>query len=423
MRNMHWVILAFAFFGTVLNFADKSVAGYAAIPIMKEFGLNFTQWGLVGSSFFWLFAISGVLGASLSDRFGAKKIMAIMVISWTIIQFGSYLVTGLTGLILMRVLLGAFEGPYFATAANLVTKWFPPERRGIAIALMNSGGTIGGLVMAPIMVSSISGIGWRNTYVALGLIGIVWFVLWLWFGKESPKEEALISGVTESAPKIGWSTIYPVLLSRTFLLVCLAVFASYWFLSWLQAFLPAYLVQAVHLDPKEMGYYASIIGISSATLTLLIAWYSDSLYKKSQSIRKSRVMVGGVAVILAGLLFYSITFIHHPIYVLIVMCIGKALAYSMFVLWPAIATNLLPGRGGLILGIGTGFAQLAGIFGPIVTGAIIQSTGNNVTLGFDYSIVFLGTLMVVFGMVFLLFCKPDKQVENTAFVRGEELMS
>ncbi|MBZ5752967.1 MFS transporter [Metabacillus rhizolycopersici] len=420
---MRWVILAFAFFGTVLNFADKSVAGYAAIPIMEEFNLNFTQWGLVGSSFFWFFAIAGVLGASLSDRLGAKKIMAIMVISWTIIQSGSYLVTGLTGLILMRVLLGIFEGPYFATAANLITKWFPPERRGIAIALMNSGGTIGGLVMAPVLVSTISEVGWRHTYGGLGLIGIVWFVLWLWIGKENPKQETLISGGTKSAPKISWSKIYPVLLSRNFLLVCLAVFASYWFLGWMQAFLAAYFVQAIQLTPKEMGNYASIIGISSAILTLLFAWYSDSLYKKNQSIRKSRVFVGGGAVTLAGLLFYSITIIHDPIYVLFVMCVGKALAYVMFVLWPAIATNLLPERGGLILGIGTGFAQLAGIIGPIVSGALVQSTGNNVVLGFDYSILFIGTLMVVFGITFLLFCKPDKQVGNMVNLGKNESVS
>lgn len=424
---MRWMILAFAFFGTVLNFADKSVAGYAAIPIMEEFGLNFTQWGLVASSFFWFFAIAGVLGASLSDKVGTKKIMAIMVISWTVIQSGSYLVTGLTGLVLMRILLGIFEGPYFATAASLITKWFPPERRGIAIALMNSGGTIGGLVMAPVLVSSISELGWRNTYGALGLIGVVWFVLWLWLGKESPKNETLMSGITQSAPKaapkVSWSTIFSVLLSRTFILMVLAVFASYWFLAWMQGFLAAYFVQAIELTPKEMGTYASIIGVTSATLTLLFAWISDSLYKKNQSLRKSRVFVGGGAVTIAGLLFYSITVIHHPIYVLFVMCVGKALAYVMFVLWPAIATNLLPGRGGLILGIGTGFAQLAGIIGPLVTGKLVQSAGTNIVLGFDYSILFIATLMVVFGMAFLLFCKPDKPVEKAVYLKEGEVVS
>ncbi|OIK16531.1 hypothetical protein BIV60_04490 [Bacillus sp. MUM 116] len=412
---MRWVILVFLFVGTVLNFADKSVAGYAAVPIMKEFSLSFTQWGLVGSSFFWLFAIMGVLGASLSDRFGTKKLLAIMVISWAVIQAGSYLVTGLAGLVLMRILLGAFEGPYFATAANLVTKWFPQERRGLAIALMNSGGTIGGLVMAPILVAGISEMGWRNTYGSLGLLSVAWFVLWLWMGKEKPQQEALTTSKTQSSPKIKWSEVSGALLSRNFIVICLAVFASYWFLAWIQAFLPAYFVKAIHLSPKEMGNYASIIGIVSAIGTLLIAVFSDRLFRKNQNLRRSRVFVGGGGVILAGLLFYSITIIHNPIYVLVVMCVGKSMSSAMFVLWVPIATSLLPQRGGLILGVGSGFAQLAGIIGPLVTGAIVQSTGANVVLGFDHAILFVGTLLVLFGAMFFLFCKPDKQGANMVY--------
>ncbi|GHH99934.1 MFS transporter [Neobacillus kokaensis] len=412
---MRWMILVFLFFGTLLNFADKSVAGYAAVPIINEFNLSYTQWGLVGSSFFWLFAVSGVFGSALSDRFGTKKVLAILVLSWVFIQSGAFAVKGLTGLILMRVLLGAFEGPYFATAANHITKWFPPERRSFAIAIMNSGGTVGALVIAPLLVAGIEGIGWRETYGSLGLLGVIWFILWIWKGKEKPEHENFARVETQSAPKIKGPEIYRVLLSRSFILVCLAVFASYWFLAWIQTFLPAYFVKSIHLSPKEMGNYASILGIVSATGTLLIAWFSDRLYKKSQNLRRSRVFVGGGGVILAGFLFYSITIIHHPIYVLVVMCVGKSMTSAMFVLWPPIATSLLPQRGGLILGVGSGFAQLAGIIGPIVTGAIVESSGSNVGLGFDHAILFVGTLLVLFGALFLLFCKPDKQAGTLVY--------
>lgn len=420
---MRWMILVFLFLGTLLNFADKSVAGYAAVPIIKEFGLTYTQWGLVGSSFFWLFAITGVFGAALSDRYGTKKILAIMVLSWVFIQAGAFTVTGLTGLILMRVLLGAFEGPYFATAANHISKWFPPERRGFAIALMNSGGTAGSLIIAPVLVAGIEGIGWRETYGSLGLFGLIWFILWIWKGKENPEQENLEPKEITSASKLKWPEIYRVLLSRNFILVCLAIFASYWFLAWIQTFLPAYFVQSIHLSPNKMGIYASILGIASATGTLLIAWFSDLLFKKSQSLRKSRVFIGGGGVLLAGVLFFSLTIIHNPIYILVVMCIGKSMSSAMFVLWAPIATSLLPQRGGLILGVGTGFAQLAGIIGPIVSGAIVQSAGSNVALGFDHSILFIGTLLVLFGAAFLLFCKPDKQAVNTVYLSEGKAIS
>lgn len=49
---MRWFVLITLFFGFLINFADKSVVGIAAAPIMKELGLSYAQWGIIGSSFF-----------------------------------------------------------------------------------------------------------------------------------------------------------------------------------------------------------------------------------------------------------------------------------------------------------------------------------------------------------------------------------
>lgn len=405
---MRWGILAFVFAAFVINFADKSIAGYAVVPIMKEFHLNFTQWGLVGSSFFWLFAIAGVLGGALSDRFGTKKSLAFMALVWSVLQFGAYAITGLTGLILMRILLGIFEGPYFAVASNQLSKWFDPERRGLVIAIMNSGGTIGAFVLAPVLVKMISNLGWRNAFAILGISSLIWFVLWLWLGKDSPKESITPIQTKTLTPKPKWIEIYPVLLSPTFILTCLAAFASYWYLAWAQAFMPAYLTQAIHLTPKKMGYFSSIIGVSSGVLTMLIAWFSDCLFKKNQNFRKSRVFIGGASVLAAGLLFSTLTVFHSPTWVLLALSLGNGLAYTMFVLLPPIVSRLMPERGGLMVGVSAGFAQLAGIIGPIVSGVIIQSSRDNVVAGFGNTILFISLLLIILGGAFFIFAKPDK---------------
>ena len=407
---MRWGILAFVFAAFVINFADKSIAGYAVIPIMNELHLNFTQWGLVGSSFFWLFAIAGVLGGALSDRFGTKKSLAFMALAWSVLQFGAYAITGLSGLILMRILLGVFEGPYFAVASNQLSKWFAPERRGLVIAIMNSGGTIGAFVLAPVLVKMISGLGWRNAFVILGLSSLIWFVLWLWLGKDSPKESINPVQTKMVAPKPKWIEIYPVLLSPTFILTCLAAFASYWYLAWAQAFMPAYLTEAIHLTPKKMGYFSSIIGVSSGVLTMLIAWFSDHLFKKNQNFRKSRVFIGGAAVLAAGLLFSTLTVFHSPTWVLLVLSLGNGLACTMFVLIPPIVSRLMPERVGLMVGVSAGFAQLAGIIGPILSGVIIQSSRGNVVAGFGNTILFISLLLIILGGAFFIFAKPDKDL-------------
>ncbi|KAB2336241.1 MFS transporter [Cytobacillus depressus] len=412
---MRWRIVIFLFIGMVINFADKMVAGYAAVPIMEEFNLSYTQWGLLSSSFFWLFMISGIFGSALSDRIGTRNLLTIMLLAWSVIQSGAFLVTGVFGLIIMRVALGAFEGPYSPTSNNHLSKWFKPERLSFAISLVNAGSAVGGLICAPLLVLGIQELGWRQTFGVLGAISLVWVVLWLWLGKEKTVSEN--AGATEvktmPVPKLKWSETYPVLLSRPFVMVCLMLFSTYWVLVWTQSFLPAYLVKAVHLTPTEMGNFSSILGAAYIVLMILIAWYSDRLFQKHNSLRKARVMVAGIGAILSGVLFYSMTIFTNPVYILIAMILAKAMVHAVFILWVPIALSLLPERKGLILGVGTGCAQFAGVVGPVVTGFIVQFAGTNEALGFDYSILFMGSQLVLAGLVFTLLCKPDVYVRKT----------
>lgn len=126
---MRWMVLLFLFFAMAVNFADKAIIGYASEALMGEFDLSYAQWGLIGSSFFWLFSISGVFGAAWSDKIGTKKIIGLMLLCWTVLQFGSLAITGIGMLVLYRILLGAGEGPFAPTSISHLTKWFKPESR------------------------------------------------------------------------------------------------------------------------------------------------------------------------------------------------------------------------------------------------------------------------------------------------------
>src|SRR6185437_11942101 len=56
-----WLIVAMLFCFMLINFADKAVLGLSAVPIMREFGLDHTEFGLIGTSFFGFFSLSAVL--------------------------------------------------------------------------------------------------------------------------------------------------------------------------------------------------------------------------------------------------------------------------------------------------------------------------------------------------------------------------
>src|SRR5690606_12532720 len=112
------------------NFADKSIIGLAAVPIMEDLNLSYAQWGIVGSSYYWLYPVTGIFGAALADRIGAKKMLGFLMLTWAVLQFGVLAIAALPFLVLYRVLLGAFEGPFSPVAYSHAHKWFSPKLRG-----------------------------------------------------------------------------------------------------------------------------------------------------------------------------------------------------------------------------------------------------------------------------------------------------
>src|SRR6476619_7116023 len=82
-----WGMTALLFLFMLINFADKVVVGLAAQPIMKDLNLDPKQFGLIGSSFFFLFAISAIDVGFLSNRIETRRTLLVMAILWSIVQF------------------------------------------------------------------------------------------------------------------------------------------------------------------------------------------------------------------------------------------------------------------------------------------------------------------------------------------------
>ncbi|MDP9741602.1 UNVERIFIED_ORG: ACS family hexuronate transporter-like MFS transporter [Bacillus sp. B2I3] len=410
---MRWAILAFMFFLYVINFADKAIAGYAAVSITEEFGLTPLQWGLVGSSFFWSFVISNIFGSTLSDKFGTRKMITIMAISWTILQFGAFAITNLQLLIAYRILLGIFEGPFFATAIAQLNHWFPAKSRGMATSILNFGGVVGGLVCAPILVYLIETFGWKISFGSLGFVSLLWTILWVWLGKERPDES---SEEVAKAPiikeKENLKTILSSMFSLTFLVTLFAGFTVYWYLSWIQVWMPSFLIKAKALSTSEMSYVASLTGLLAGLVTISISIFSDYLFKKNSSYRKSRVLVAGFTFFIGAALFYSMTEIHSIAWTIAVLILGKGCLSAVFVMGPHISSSLLPQRTSLMIGTFAGVSTIAGVVGPIVSGNLVQVAGKDIVQGYDNTILMVVGLSIIAGILLIAFAKPDNEVKK-----------
>ncbi len=418
---MRWFVLLLLFLGAVINFADKSIVGLAAVAIMKDLNLSYTAWGLVGSSYYWLYPVTGIFGAALADRLGAKKILGFLMLTWAVLQFGVLAITALPLLIVYRVLLGVFEAPFSPVAYSHANKWFPPKLRGFANSVVVSGGTVGAMVVAPILVALIATLGWKVAFACLGAASIVWFFLFQFFTKENPvemyKEKQKEKKV--KLEKLKLKDFLKVLGSQTALFTTFCYFSAYFLVVWFAVWLPIYLVEVVQLSAAQMGYSVAIIGVASILIYVGVSMLSDHLFKKSQNWRQSRVYVVAGAMIIGAIIMASSTVFQNPIWVVVAMCLAKGLTYAILPIGPTIMINELPERGGLMTSILTSSGNLAGIVGPLLTGSLIALAGANKIAGYNLSILFMAGLVLVFSILFAIFVKPVSAKKNEDVSNGE----
>src|ERR1700741_1879277 len=183
-RNRAWIVVVLLFIFMVINFADKAVIGIAAVPIMQELELGPRQFGLVGSSFFLLFAVSAVATGFLVNRVQTRWVLAAMVLIWALTQFPMIGPVGFGSLVACRVALGAGEGPATPVALHSTYQWFPNELRTLPTAIIAQGAGIGVLVALPLLNWVIVNYSWHWAFGVLGFAGLAWTAAWLVLGRE-----------------------------------------------------------------------------------------------------------------------------------------------------------------------------------------------------------------------------------------------
>lgn len=409
---MRWIVLALLFFAYVINYADKAIIGYAAEPLMKELSLNSAEWGMIGSSFYWLFAIAALLGGTWSDRIGTSKMIVILLLAWTVLQFGSYAIMSLPMLILYRVLLGAFEGPFGPVAMSHASKWFPPEKRGIAFAVIISGASVGGIISAPILVALIEKYGWRITFALLGVVSLVLVFVWLLVDRKS-KNHASYSPAPSKVKKLAWADIVPVLRNPACFLTLALCFSAYWLSTWLLIWLPLYLTKVLQLEAMNMAYVVAGSGVAATLFVLLLSSVADRIYKKTKSYFKSRVLVSGIATLIGGLSLALMPGLDSFILIFVALCFAKTASYISAATGPQILIALMPERAGFMTSIFTFTTNIASMVAPVITGILVQAAGNNFVLGFHYSLYVIVGLFIVTSILFLWFVRPDNTVKAT----------
>ena len=181
-----WGITGLLFSFMLINFADKTVVGLAAVPIMRDLDLTPRQFGFLGSSFSFLFAVSGILVGFVANRIATRWVLLALAFSWAVVQFPMVGAAGFATLVACRVLLGAGEGPAFSVAVHALYKWFPDQQRTLPTAVLTQGAAVGVIVALPALNWIVVRYSWHWAFFALGAVGLLWVLVWGLLGREGP---------------------------------------------------------------------------------------------------------------------------------------------------------------------------------------------------------------------------------------------
>jgi MFS family permease len=121
-RLVGWGITGWLTIMMIINWADKGVIGLAAGPIMHELHLSPTQFGLAGSSLFFLFCVTPIAVGLIANRVSTRWVLATLVVVWSLAQAPVLLFATLPALLVSRILLGAAEGPSTALLLQLIKR-------------------------------------------------------------------------------------------------------------------------------------------------------------------------------------------------------------------------------------------------------------------------------------------------------------
>jgi ACS family hexuronate transporter-like MFS transporter len=147
--------------------------------ITAQYHLNHTDLAKILGAFQISYALTWLLGGIFLDAVGTRIGLAFAVIFWSVVNILTGFASSVFGFAAFRFLLGIGEGFTWPAASKTVAEWFPSQERSLAVAIFDSGSSVGGALAALVIPWIALAYGWRWSFVFSGLLGFVWLVLWL----------------------------------------------------------------------------------------------------------------------------------------------------------------------------------------------------------------------------------------------------
>ena len=408
-----YAVLIMLFLFQTINFFDKLVFGLSAVPMMKELSLSPKEFGLIGSSFFLLFSLSGMaVGLFVVGRFPVKWILMLLAAIWSATQLPVFFSSSVMVLVVCRILLGAGEGPGLPTALHACYNWFPADKRSVPSAVVLQGISVGLLAGGPLLSYVIINHGWRTGFLVCGLLGIAWMVAWSIIGGEGPYA-ATTAGqdAPAAAPNVPARLLW---CDPTVIGVIIMSTMSYWIVGISATWLPPFLQLGLGYKPTDVGWIISAIYMFQSPLLLSGSWITQALQRRGWSLRACLGNASGLALLIAGCALL-LSIVTSGALQLVCVAIAFAAPSLTTIFGPVALGAVAPAaqRGRLIVVIYSGNAVSA-LFSNALTGWIVGEAGSNSALGYAHAMTFTAGILIVGAVAAFALIFPERTIARFA---------
>jgi sugar phosphate permease len=434
-------VLAFLAAMMFVLYLDRYCISQAAPLIEKDLGISHAQMGYIFAAFTLSYALFEYWTGHWGDRYGSRGVLARIVVWWSVFTALTGAATGFWMLIWVRFLFGAGEAGALPNSARVLKKWFPESVRGRIQGFVTTFMMVGGAAAPKVSQQLFNVFGWRWTFVAFGLLGLVWAItFYLWF-RDEPREHASTNEAEcrliaeqdqgETHPPIEAETIAPdlvameaddhhpmpwaaVLSNPNVRLLAVAMITmsavSYALFSWY----PTYLQEARGTSKDLSGTLASVVLGVGAVGCLLGGWLADRLVRLTGSLRWGSTCqsVAGTVLVGLGILFgVSADSLTWSVVFIAVACFGVQVQVPA---WWACATKISGHHLGAVFGLMNMVGAAGAISSQILLGEFATRMRNR---GFEGRAqwdagLYAYVVVAIVGLIIWSLVDPRKTIES-----------
>lgn len=308
-----WVALGMLWFIYVLNFLDRQLLSILAKPIQDALHITDGQLGLLGGLYFaFFYCFIAIPVGWLADRTNRVAVVSIACGIWSAATIACGLSRSFGQLAVSRMTVGFGEAGGVPPSYAIITDYFPPGRRGMALGIYNLGPPVGAALGIAFGASVAAAFSWRDAFIAIGVVGLIVAALTPFLVRE-PRRGGLDQSATTTAPaapaKAGfWATVKMFFSNPVLVLASLGSGVTQIVTYGLGNFAVLFLMREKGMTLNDVAlWYALVVAIGMGGGIFASGWLIDRYTRRS---KKAYALLPAISLALA-LPFY-IAFVWAP---------------------------------------------------------------------------------------------------------------